>query len=235
MCPEKCPHGGLLSTAPPAKCLMLSLHLKPAQTYSNGVVCPCRSMFCCVLLHVRCIVYDLVSPTPLAKSRMYMQQEDGAPPCKVNRMKWCHTDLGAVAYSWSKLVQHDYRFAVMTEPGRFTGQDALMTEAITQDGWNIVHLEGKCLFDQGPNPAMCARMGGVPIFANIQQYSPAVSFGHSAMPDRMHAVCWDCSMRLSMFQCLRFEAKLLVDARSAATGGCSHHREFVTGLCCAWL
>lgn len=76
-------------------------------------------------------------------------------------MRWCHTDLGSVAYRWSKLVRDDLRFASMEEQGRFTGQDALMAEAITEAGWNIVHLHGKCLYDQGPNPTMCARMGGV--------------------------------------------------------------------------
>eukprot|EP00892_Ulva_mutabilis_P003474 jgi/Ulvmu1/1499/UM011_0229.1 len=97
-------------------------------------------------------------PTGLPCERF---QEDGAPQCKVNRMRWCHTDLGAIAYRWSKLVMHDYRFAMMEGEKRFTGQDALMAEAITNAGWNVTHLEGKCLFDQGPNPAMCARMGGI--------------------------------------------------------------------------
>lgn len=58
-------------------------------------------------------------------------------------------------------MRDDLRFATMEEQGRFTGQDALMAEAITKAGWNIVHLHGKCLYDQGPNPTMCARMGGV--------------------------------------------------------------------------
>jgi hypothetical protein len=78
--------------------------------------------------------------------------------CKVNRMKWCHTDLGAVAYRWKKLVQEDLRFAKLD--ARFTGEDAAMAELVIASNWSISHAEGQCLFDQGPNPHMCARHGG---------------------------------------------------------------------------
>ena len=76
-------------------------------------------------------------------------------------MRWCHTDLGAVAYSWPRWIQEDLRFANLSEAKRFTGEDALMAELVTKSGWSIKHLHGQCLFDQGPNPHMCARHGGV--------------------------------------------------------------------------
>jgi hypothetical protein len=87
-----------------------------------------------------------------------LQAEEGAPQCKVNRMRWCHTDLGAVAYRWPLLMKQDLRFANLK--GRFTGEDAMMAELLGTKGWNVEHIGGQCLFDQGPNPQMCARLGG---------------------------------------------------------------------------
>jgi hypothetical protein len=75
-------------------------------------------------------------------------------------MRWCHTDLGAVAYRWKKLVREDLRFAELSAPYRFTAQDALMAEKVAKE-WKVSTLEGKCLFDQGPNPVSCALRGGV--------------------------------------------------------------------------
>jgi hypothetical protein len=75
-------------------------------------------------------------------------------------MKWCHTDLGAVAYRWKKMVEEDLRFAELK--AHFTGEDAAMAELIVASNWSISHTEGRCLFDQGPNPHMCVRQGGVP-------------------------------------------------------------------------
>ena len=74
-------------------------------------------------------------------------------------MKWCHTDLGAVAYSWERMIESDLRFGELE--GKFTGEDAMMAELLVKDGWLIDHETGLCLFDQGPNPQMCARLGGV--------------------------------------------------------------------------
>ena len=75
-------------------------------------------------------------------------------------MRWCHTDLGAVAYRWSKLVAQDIRFAPLEAPHRFTSQDALMAEKIVEQKWKVKTIEGKCLYDQGPNPVSCAVRGG---------------------------------------------------------------------------
>ena len=89
------------------------------------------------------------------------QAEDGAPKCKVNRMRWCHTDLGAVVYRWGRMMREDLRFGKLEGQNRFTGEDALMAELVVKRGWKVAHLAGQCLFDQGPSPQMCARLGGV--------------------------------------------------------------------------
>lgn len=89
-----------------------------------------------------------------------LQQERGAPNCKRNRMRWCHTDLGAVAYRLKKMVAEDLRFAPLEAPHRFTSQDALMAEKVVANQWRVATLEGKCLYDQGPNPVLCAVLGG---------------------------------------------------------------------------
>ena len=75
-------------------------------------------------------------------------------------MKWCHTDLGAVAYRWELLVHQELRFGKLD--AKFTGEDAAMAEELVRKGWRISHLQGRCLFDQGPSPQMCARLGGTP-------------------------------------------------------------------------
>ena len=107
--------------------------------------------------HAQVLPNECVLQQPVTQTAQ--QAEEGAPVCKVNRMKWCHTDLGAVAYSWERLMTEDLRFAELK--GKFTGEDAMMAELLVRQGWQIDHEDGRCLFDQGPNPQMCARLGGV--------------------------------------------------------------------------
>lgn len=109
------------------------------------------------------VAWDMYSryqrPTGVPCERF--QAAAGVPPCKVNRMRWCHTDLGSVAYRWPRLIREGLRFGTLQQNGRFTGQDGLMAELVVRNGWTVHHEEGRCLFDQGPNPHMCARLGGV--------------------------------------------------------------------------
>jgi hypothetical protein len=100
------------------------------------------------------------SRTPVQTSVGAVQASAKAPACKVNRMSFCHTDLGAVAYRWRRMVADDMRFGDLESAGRFTSQDALMAELVVDEGWDVAHLQGQCLFDQGPSPHMCARLGG---------------------------------------------------------------------------
>lgn len=37
-------------------------------------------------------------------------QQEGAPTCKLNKLRWCHTDLGANAMRWPRLMAEDRRF-----------------------------------------------------------------------------------------------------------------------------
>lgn len=88
------------------------------------------------------------------------QAGPGAAPCKPNRLKWCHTDLGATAYSWPRLLREGRRFGDLDETGVFTGQDGVMAGNVVDAGWRVDHAQGRCLFDQGPSPQMCAFTGG---------------------------------------------------------------------------
>lgn len=101
-------------------------------------------------------------------------------------MKWCHTDLGAVAYRWELLLQQDLRFGNLE--AKFTGEDAAMAEQLVRKNWRITHLEGRCLFDQGPNPQMCARLGGV------LRRSPDA--GRGAFCERHSLLCSGCAKHL---------------------------------------
>lgn len=92
-----------------------------------------------------------------------MQASEGDAPCKVNRLKWCHTDLGATAYRWRRLVEEDRRFGGLDKTGVFTGQDGVMAGQVVEAGWPVDHAEGRCLFDQGPSPQMCAYNKGAPL------------------------------------------------------------------------
>jgi hypothetical protein len=40
-------------------------------------------------------------------------QQEGAPTCKPNRLRWCHTDLGANAMRWPRLIAENRRFGFL--------------------------------------------------------------------------------------------------------------------------
>ena len=118
-----------------------------------------QGQYCCC---TSCLLGGLTQTWCMAAIRDCMQAKEGVPHCKVNRMKWCHTDLGAVAYKWAPFIEQDLRFAPLHAPHRFTSEDALMAELVVKKGWAVGHANNTCLFDQGPSPQMCARLGGVP-------------------------------------------------------------------------
>ncbi len=37
-------------------------------------------------------------------------QQEGAPVCKQNKLKWCQTDLGANVMRWPRLIRENRRF-----------------------------------------------------------------------------------------------------------------------------
>jgi hypothetical protein len=40
-------------------------------------------------------------------------QQEGAPTCKPNRLRWCHTDLGANVMRWPRLIAENRRFGFL--------------------------------------------------------------------------------------------------------------------------
>ena len=40
-------------------------------------------------------------------------REAGAPACKVNKLRWCQTDLGSYALRWPRLMREARRFGNM--------------------------------------------------------------------------------------------------------------------------
>lgn len=71
------------------------------------------------------------------------------------RLKWCHTDLGANAYKWPKLIQEDHRFSQLGPvacglPAEH--YDGVMVHRLTDAGWRVEHVQDKCLYDHSPSP-----------------------------------------------------------------------------------
>eukprot|EP01024_Parvocaulis_polyphysoides_P035578 TRINITY_DN3153_c0_g1_i1.p1 TRINITY_DN3153_c0_g1~~TRINITY_DN3153_c0_g1_i1.p1 ORF type:complete len:375 (-),score=48.81 TRINITY_DN3153_c0_g1_i1:204-1208(-) len=89
------------------------------------------------------------------------QKEEGKPPCKVNHLQWCKTDLGANIMKIRKLVLNSWQFGVLDDSGRFTGQDGIMAQKLVEAGWRVAHFTDTCLFDHSPSPQRCARNGNV--------------------------------------------------------------------------
>ena len=71
------------------------------------------------------------------------------------RLKWCHTDLGANAYKWPKLIQEDHRFSQLGPvacglPAEH--YDGVMVHRLVDAGWRVEHVQDKCLYDHSPSP-----------------------------------------------------------------------------------
>lgn len=58
-------------------------------------------------------VVSLESPHPAGMPCDRFGQQEGAPTCKPNRLKWCHTDLGANVMRWPRLVAEHRRFGFL--------------------------------------------------------------------------------------------------------------------------
>eukprot|EP01023_Acetabularia_acetabulum_P013725 TRINITY_DN16639_c1_g2_i1.p1 TRINITY_DN16639_c1_g2~~TRINITY_DN16639_c1_g2_i1.p1 ORF type:complete len:415 (+),score=54.24 TRINITY_DN16639_c1_g2_i1:48-1292(+) len=87
--------------------------------------------------------------------------EEGKPSCKVNHLQWCLTDLGANFMRVRKLVLDGWKFGVLDDSGRFTGQDGIMAQKLVEAGWKVQHYNHSCLFDHAPSPQRCARNGNI--------------------------------------------------------------------------
>lgn len=60
------------------------------------------------------------------------------PPCKVNAMRWCQTDLAANAYSWPRFVADDMRFGVL-DSGQGANHDGFMADVVRERKWHVRH------------------------------------------------------------------------------------------------
>ena len=52
----------------------------------------------------------LICLPPQGRPCERISAERGAPDCKVNKLSWCHTDLGANAFRWPRIVAENRRF-----------------------------------------------------------------------------------------------------------------------------
>ncbi|KAK9822636.1 hypothetical protein WJX81_002024 [Elliptochloris bilobata] len=90
-------------------------------------------------------------------------RQPGAPACKSNTMQWCHTDLGANALSWPRLMREGLRLGAAgdSEDMAADHNDGLLAHSLLDAGWRVHHVRDACLFDHSPSPQRCARANGV--------------------------------------------------------------------------
>ncbi|BDA44930.1 hypothetical protein COCOBI_06-4090 [Coccomyxa sp. Obi] len=103
--------------------------------------------------------YQRVTAPPCVR----FERSEGLPACKPNRMRWCHTDLGANVFRWSRLLKEDRRLGSPANAEKHEAEhfDGLFANSIKTDGWSVHHVADACLYDHNPSPQRCAQMGGV--------------------------------------------------------------------------
>lgn len=60
----------------------------------------------------------------------------GLPPCKVNELRWCQTDLAANVYSWPRFIADDMRFGVL-DSGSGANHDGYMADVVRARNWKV--------------------------------------------------------------------------------------------------
>jgi hypothetical protein len=60
----------------------------------------------------------------------------GLPPCKVNELRWCQTDLAANAYAWPRFIADDMRFGVL-DSGHGANHDGYMADVVRARQWKV--------------------------------------------------------------------------------------------------
>lgn len=86
------------------------------------------------------------------------------PSCKRNRMKWCHTDLGAYAVDYRKFLEEDRLFGSLHASSQGLDAshfDGILAETLIREGWKLAHVNDACMFSHSPNPQDCGWSGGV--------------------------------------------------------------------------
>ncbi|PNH00307.1 hypothetical protein TSOC_013878 [Tetrabaena socialis] len=98
---------------------------------------------------------------PTADPCERFEDGEGAPPCKVNEMRFCQTDLAANAYRLERLLEEDRRFGLVDPNGTHGANDGIMAQMLKTAGWKIHYVHGRCLINHAPSPQQCALAGGV--------------------------------------------------------------------------
>lgn len=90
---------------------------------------------------------------------------EGSPACKRNRLRWCHTDLGANVMNYQRFVTERRRFGGLQEAaGEGVSADhfdGVMASELFRGGWRAKVLEDVCLFNHEPSFHSCTWRGGV--------------------------------------------------------------------------
>uniref|UniRef100_A0A061S9I6 Glycosyl transferase family 1 domain-containing protein n=1 Tax=Tetraselmis sp. GSL018 TaxID=582737 RepID=A0A061S9I6_9CHLO len=77
--------------------------------------------------------------------------------CKVNIVRYWHTDLGANLLNLRRWRREDRLFHVLPSDA---AQDSRMMEILIREGWYVNHVHD-CLYHHSPNPILCHELGGV--------------------------------------------------------------------------
>jgi hypothetical protein len=84
----------------------------------------------------------------------------GLPPCKENDVRFCNTDITANAFRYHRLTSEAVSFSLV-DVVALGLNDAIVTEKVVRDGWEVLHIKATCLVNHAPNPQLCAARGGV--------------------------------------------------------------------------
>lgn len=111
--------------------------LRPPATgsWANSLCC----MQQCLIVALQLMTWRLMVLCFAATPCERFAAGPGLPPCKVNEMKWCQTDLAANAYSWPRFMRDDMRFGIL-ERGHGANHDGIMAELVHKRGWKVCGL-----------------------------------------------------------------------------------------------
>ncbi|KAI3435905.1 hypothetical protein D9Q98_001963 [Chlorella vulgaris] len=101
---------------------------------------------------------------PTAPSCERFAAAPGLPACKRNRLRWCHTDLGANVIAYPRFVQENRRFGALADVSGGLGAehfDGIMMQLLMASSWKVQHLHDTCPFNHAPSLQSCGWGGGV--------------------------------------------------------------------------
>ena len=78
----------------------------------------------------------------------------GAPACKRNRLRWCHTDLAANVLNYQRFMAEDRRFGGLQEFANGLAAehfDGIMAQRLMSGNWKVAHLHDTCSITHSPS------------------------------------------------------------------------------------